>query len=101
MDPAVFNLERIREAFKGSEERCPWQRLTDLGYREWQKPENRKWCYRDMIEWVGENYGEVVKLFILLGAGDMSLELQRGLIEIIYDLLAKRRRVSVENLQSV
>lgn len=35
------------------------------------------------------------------GAGDMSLELQRGLIEIIYDLLTKRRRVSVENLQSV
>lgn len=34
------------------------------------------------------------------GAGDMSLELQRGLIEIIYDLLTKRRRVSVENLQS-
>jgi hypothetical protein len=34
------------------------------------------------------------------GAGDMSLELQRGLIEIIYDLLTKRRKVSVENLQS-
>lgn len=73
MDPAVFNLERIREAFKGSKERCPWQRLTDLGYREWQKPENRKWCYRDMIEWVGENYGEVVKLFILLGAANYQI----------------------------
>jgi hypothetical protein len=34
------------------------------------------------------------------GAGDMSLELQRGLIEIIYDLLTKRRKVSVEHLQS-
>lgn len=33
------------------------------------------------------------------GAGDMSIELQRGLIEIIYDLLTKRRKVSVENLQ--
>jgi hypothetical protein len=33
------------------------------------------------------------------GAGDMSLALQRGLIEIIYDLLARRRKVSVENLR--
>lgn len=68
MNEMAFNLEKIREALEGSKERCPWQRLIDLGYREWQKPENRKWCYRDMAEWAGETYGEVVKLFILLGA---------------------------------
>jgi len=68
MNEMAFNLEKIREALKGSKEHCPWQRLIDLGYREWQKPENRKWCYRDMAEWAGETYGEVVKLFILLGA---------------------------------
>jgi hypothetical protein len=30
----------------------------------------------------------------------MSMQLQRGLIEIIYDLLIRRRKVSVENLQT-
>jgi hypothetical protein len=68
MNANAFNLEIIREALKDSKERCPWQRLTDLGYCEWQKAENRKWCYRDMVKWAGETYGEVVKLFILLGA---------------------------------
>ncbi|MEI8044602.1 MAG: hypothetical protein WCL11_24540, partial [Verrucomicrobiota bacterium] len=37
---------------------------------------------------------------IQTGSGDMSMELQRGLIEIIYDLLIRRRKVSVENLQT-
>jgi hypothetical protein len=37
---------------------------------------------------------------IQTGSGDMSMELQRGLIEVIYDLLTRRRKVSVENLQT-
>ena len=73
MNANAFNLEKIGEALKGSKERCPWQRLLDLGYREWQKPENRKWRYRDMVEWSGESYGEVVKLFILLGAANYQI----------------------------
>jgi len=73
MNRNAFNLETIREALKESKERCPWQRLMDLGYRQWQKPENRKWCYRDMVEWSGETYGEVVKLFILLGAANYQI----------------------------
>jgi hypothetical protein len=73
MNTNMFNLETIREALKESKERCPWQRLMDLGYRQWQKPENRKWCYRDMVEWSGETYGEVVKLFILLGAANYQI----------------------------
>ena len=68
MNTNAFNLERIREALKGAKEGCPWQRLVDLGYREWQKPENRKWSYGEMAEQAGETYGEVVKLLILLGA---------------------------------
>ncbi|ODU24105.1 MAG: hypothetical protein ABS95_02310 [Verrucomicrobia bacterium SCN 57-15] len=73
MNTTDFNLERIRVALKGSKERCPWQRLLDLGYHDWQKPENRKWCYRDMVERAGETYGEVVKLFILLGAANHQI----------------------------
>ena len=68
MNTKAFNLEKIREALKGAKERCPWQRLIDLGYREWQKPENRNWSYGEMVEQAGETYGEVVKLLILLGA---------------------------------
>jgi hypothetical protein len=68
MNTKAFNLEKIREALKGAKSGCPWQRLVDLGYREWQKPECRKWNYREMIEQAGEIYGEVVKLLILLGA---------------------------------
>jgi hypothetical protein len=68
MNTKAFNLERIREALKGGKEGCPWQRLVDLGYREWQKPENRKWSCGEMAEQAGETYGEVVKLLILLGA---------------------------------
>jgi hypothetical protein len=30
----------------------------------------------------------------------MSMQLQRGLIDFIYDLLIRRRKVSVENLQT-
>jgi hypothetical protein len=45
----------------------------DLGYREWQKLENRNWRYRDMAEWTGETYGEVVKLFVLLGAANCQI----------------------------
>jgi hypothetical protein len=30
----------------------------------------------------------------------MSMQLQRGLIDVIYDLLIRRRKVSVENLQT-
>jgi hypothetical protein len=67
MNTKAFNLEKIREALKGAKERCPWQRLIDLGYREWQKPENRNWSYGEMVEQAGETYGEVVKLLILLG----------------------------------
>ena len=37
---------------------------------------------------------------IQTGGGDMSMQLQRGLIEVIYDLLIRRRKVSVENLQT-
>ncbi len=73
MNTNAFNLERIRAALNGSNERCPWQRLMDLGYREWQTPENRKWCYREMVEWAGETYGEMVKLFILLGAANYQI----------------------------
>lgn len=73
MNPNAFNLQKVREALETSKESCPWQRLMDLGYREWQKPENRKWCYRDMVEWAGETYGEVVKLFILLGAANYQI----------------------------
>jgi hypothetical protein len=68
MNTKAFNLEKIREALKGGKEGCPWQRLVDLGYREWQKPENCKWSYEEMVEQAGETYGEVVKLLILLGA---------------------------------
>jgi hypothetical protein len=68
MNTKAFNLEKIREALKGAKERCPWQRLIDLGYREWQKPENRNWSYGEMVEQAGETYGEFVKLLILLGA---------------------------------
>lgn len=73
MNTNIFHLERIREVLAESKERCPWQRLMDLGYREWQKPENRKWCYREMVEWAGETYGEMVKLFILLGAANYQI----------------------------
>lgn len=73
MNPNAFNLQKVREALKISKESCPWQRLMDLGYREWQKPANRKWCYRDMVEWAGEAYGEVVKLLILLGAANYQI----------------------------
>ena len=73
MSTNAFNLERIRAALKDSKEGCPWQRLMDLSYREWQKPENRKWCYRDMVEWAGETYGEMVKLFILLGTANYQI----------------------------
>ncbi len=73
MNTNIFHLERIREALAESKERCPWQRLMDLGYREWQKPEKRKWCYREMVEWAGETYGEMVKLFILLGAANYQI----------------------------
>ena len=73
MTTITFNLHKIRETFKNSSERCPWQRLMDLGYGEWQKPENRHWCYRDMAEWAGETYGEVVELFILLGAANYQI----------------------------
>lgn len=68
MNTNAFNLETIREALKNSTEPCPWQRLVDLGYGEWQKPENRNWSYGEMVEQAGHIYGEVVKLLILLGA---------------------------------
>jgi len=68
MNTTAFDLGKIRDALKGGKEGCPWQRLVDLGYREWQKPENRRWSYGEMAEWAGETYGEVVKLLILLGA---------------------------------
>lgn len=73
MNTSAFNLEAIRHALKDSKEPCPWQRLMDLGYRKWRRPENRSWCYRDMVEEVGETYGEVVKLFILLGAANYQI----------------------------
>lgn len=73
MSSNAFDLKNICAALGGSKERCPWQRLMDLGYREWQMPENRKWSYRDMVEWAGETYGEVVKLFILLGAANYQI----------------------------
>ncbi len=73
MNAHAFNREQIRAVLAGSKERCPWQRLMDLGYREWQKLENRKWRYRDMVEWIGETYGEVVKLFILLGTANHQI----------------------------
>ncbi len=73
MSAHAFNLERIHAVLAGSKERCPWQRLMDLGYREWQKPENRKWRYRDMVERIGETYGEVVKLFVLLGTANHQI----------------------------
>ena len=68
MNTNAFNLENIREALKDSKEKCPWQRLIDLGYGEWQKPEHRKWSYGEMVQQAGCAYGEVVKLLILLGA---------------------------------
>jgi len=68
MNTNAFNLETIREALKNSKEPCPWQRLVDLGYGEWQKPENRHWSYGEMVERAGHIYGELVKLLILLGA---------------------------------
>lgn len=73
MNTNAFNLEKIRAGLTGSKERCPWQRLMDLGYHQWQKPENRKWCYRGMVEWADETYGEVVKLFILLGTANYQI----------------------------
>lgn len=68
MNENAFHLGNIREALQGSREGCPWQRLVDLGYREWQKPENHWWTYAEMVDQAGRTYGEVVKLFILLGA---------------------------------
>jgi len=68
MNEHAFQLGNIREALQGSREGCPWQRLVDLGYREWQKPENHNWTYAEMVDQAGQTHGEVVKLFIFLGA---------------------------------
>lgn len=44
-----------------------FQSLLDLGYDEWQKPENNKWSYSDMVQFVGEKYGELVAFAVLIG----------------------------------
>lgn len=73
MNTSAFNLEAIRHALKDSKEPCPWQRLMHLGYHEWQRPGRQDWCYQQMAEWTAERYGEVVKLFILLGAANYQI----------------------------
>lgn len=45
-----------------------WQSILNLGYVKWQKPELCSgWSYRDMVDWVGLEYGSFAKLCILMG----------------------------------
>ena len=63
----AFNTEKIRAAIVADTDNSQWQRLLNLGYNEWQKPERRGWQYADMIDWAAQTYGEVVKFLILIG----------------------------------
>ena len=46
-----------------------WQSILDIGYEKWQARDevSEKWSYNDMVDWVGENFGEFAKMAILLG----------------------------------
>lgn len=64
----AFNHEAIKQAVAKlpvEAERSVWQQFLDLGYNEWQT--RKELSYPDMLTWVANTYGEVVKLFILLG----------------------------------
>ncbi len=44
-----------------------YQAVLDLGYAEWQKPENEMWSFGNMIHWMEENFGHEAALITMLG----------------------------------
>ena len=65
----TFNTEKIRATIVADTDtdNSQWQRLLNLGYNEWQKPEHKSWHYADMVDWVAETYGDIAKFFVLIG----------------------------------
>lgn len=63
----ALKTETIRAAIAADIDNSQWQRLLNLGYNEWQKPERKGWQYADMVDWAAETYGEFVQFFILIG----------------------------------
>lgn len=92
MNTSAFNLEAVRQALRNAKEPCPWQRLMDLSYQEWRRPGRQDWCYQRMVEWTGETYGEVVKLFVLLGAAKYQI-CNGGLLQYFDNGYASEERV--------
>lgn len=51
-----------------------FQALLNLGYAEWQKEENNRWGYQDMLDFVEEEYGRGVRFAILVGKANQQIE---------------------------
>lgn len=50
-----------------------FQEILNIGYTEWQKPEN-DWGFARMLNWMSKNYGEESAFLIMLGKFNQQVE---------------------------
>lgn len=70
MNDLTFNIEALKQhpaAQANLARQDVHQAVLDAGYSAWQKPENAKWQYADMVDEAEKTFGEMAKLLILLG----------------------------------
>lgn len=61
-------IKFLRTALQNPEHEDLFQEVLNIGYNEWQRPENEQtWGFADMVSWVRENFGDDAALITMLG----------------------------------